>query len=61
MNDTMKADSDWLINNATKFIFEICGYDVTQQEADDIRDEYFTPEELGDYQMMARGFTDVSK
>ena len=38
----------------------VMGYDVSYEECDAIRDAYFTPEQLGDYDKMVPGFVDVS-
>lgn len=60
LNDSIKNDQDWLTNESVMFVLEFCGYNATEEQANQIRDEYFTPEQLGDYLAMIPGLIDVS-
>lgn len=60
-NETLKNDPDFLTNELFVILFRLLGLNVTVDQGMAIRDEYFTPDQLGNYEAMMPGMIDVSK
>ena len=62
LTDEQKSDQVFLSQELVKLFFEVSGYNISYEMSYDLRDLYYTPEQIasGSWEVMAPGSIDVS-